>query len=261
MEEILQRLYGIGPVVARKLKAELIAQGLAKSHTNYNEDQVRQMLIHPKIFDTLPVSTKIDLRYRPIKNIPRDLIHVMDGELRKYLRGVKYEIAGSYRRNKPISHDIDMVVSKGRTGPEVIDCMIHSVNARSKILHIFTPYARGDDKVNFLIGIRVPLELRSHELLRPALQYREAKGMVYFKVDAFLTEPSEYMYTLLFATGSGTFNVRMRALAKRKGYLLNQRGLFKKINDNVLQRVPIHTERELFRFLNMRYRVPEERTG
>jgi DNA polymerase/3'-5' exonuclease PolX len=67
------------------------------------------------------------------------------------------------------------------------------------------------------------------------------------------------MFMLLYATGSGRFNIRMRATAKRLGYLLNQRGLYKKVSSTVLRRIPVVSERALFKKLGMKYLAPNER--
>ena len=61
---------------------------------------------------------------------------------------------------------------------------------------------------------------------------------------------------LLMATGPVGFNVNMRAIAKKKGMLLNEYGLYVRADH---RRLAGKTEEEVFRFLGMRYVVPEER--
>ena len=59
----------------------------------------------------------------------------------------------------------------------------------------------------------------------------------------------------MYFTGNREFNIRMRAIAKNKGYLLNQYGLFKKTG----QRVPIRDERDIFKKLNITYVRTDQR--
>jgi DNA polymerase/3'-5' exonuclease PolX len=260
MNERLQSIYSIGPELAKLLVGKLLEAGFIsendiKNNTK-NERDLRRILKKRKIFDTLPVAAKVDLTYHPIKDIPRDIIHIIDGELQKYLRGVKFTIAGSYLRGKLVSHDIDLVLSKGRIGVQVFDRMVNAINDHSRTLYIYNPYARGEDKVTTLFEVLVPPDLRYLPLLKKKMTTTKK---VRVKVDVFLCEPTDYMFTLLFATGSGLFNVRMRSLAKHKGYLLNQRGLYKILGEKK-KKIPIKTEEQLFKLLGMQYRTPEERS-
>jgi DNA polymerase/3'-5' exonuclease PolX len=269
LEEALQNLFGVGPTLTKFLIHRLTALGLMDAprikKDDYTEEELRKILKNKKIFGELPVATKVDLIYNPLKEIPRDIIHIMDGELHKYLKGIKFDIAGSYRRGKPISHDIDLVVSKGRKGVDVLDLMINLVNRGSSVLHIYPPFARGPDKATILFEITVPQDLQPlldkypKRWIVSTSKGKETIKKVRMKIDVFLTEPDEYIFALLFATGSGAFNVRMRATAKRQGYLLNQHGLFKKIGDKVLEKLDIETEKEVFEKLGMTYRTPEQR--
>ena len=69
---------------------------------------------------------------------------------------------------------------------------------------------------------------------------------------------------LLYSIGSKKFNIKMRTLAKRKGYLLNQYGIFKYKADqkNISQSdEPIHvkSERDFFKILDIPYVLPINR--
>lgn len=227
------KIYGIGPVLAKKL-SQMIRGDVSN---------VRQALRKPDIFYTLPVAAQTDLLYNPLRRIPRDIIHIIDGELHKYLRRTKFVIAGSYLRGKLTSGDIDIVMHATNLNP------LYEVNANSKQIHIMSPFSQGPDKAAMLFEVKVPPQLQS-----TMTDDMTTTKKVRVKVDIFLTKSDEYMYTLLFATGSGQFNIRMRAVAKRKGYLLNQRGLYKNG-----KKVLIRDEKHLFKILNMTYRLPVER--
>jgi DNA polymerase (family 10) len=63
-----------------------------------------------------------------------------------------------------------------------------------------------------------------------------------------------------YFTGSKEHNTEVRAIAKKKGYKLNEYGLFKSDSDEV---IPLATEESLFEFLGMDFIPPElrENTG
>ncbi len=62
---------------------------------------------------------------------------------------------------------------------------------------------------------------------------------------------------LLTRTGPAKFNIRMRAKAKRQGYLLNEYGIHRG-SKNLTEG---YTEEQLFRFLGLAYKEPHERTS
>jgi DNA polymerase beta len=257
LEEILQNLYGVGPATAKSIIIQLhdIFTGF---ESNINEEKVRKILkSHKNIFDSLPVATKIDLLYNPIKIIPREFITIIDQELHKYCKNIKFTIAGSYRRGKLTSRDIDLVVlSKGKN---TIDKLIADINDNSKIVHIDPPFASGPNKITTLFEIDVNNFADLLKGYAPRQLIRaDNHTKVRVKIDIFITNADEYIFALLFATGSGIFNVRMRAVAKKKNMLLNQRGLFRKVGDK-LEQIPIKTEQEIFSILGMKYREPKDR--
>jgi DNA polymerase/3'-5' exonuclease PolX len=225
--EYIKELHGIGEVSAKKIYAKIKKFGINAKSTR---SRVRTVL--RKIADELPVSAQADLRYNPDGEIPRQIIEILDSSLRANLKGIKFEIAGSYKREKPISHDIDIVISRGTRDLSTIWDKIRNIDGTIKFEE---PYARGESKIATFVNI---------------------VGEWVAKVDIFITQPADYVFMLLYATGSGSFNIRMRALAKRKGYLLNQKGLYDKKTG---KKMPLKNEKEIFKFLGMKFKKPKDR--
>ena len=73
------------------------------------------------------------------------------------------------------------------------------------------------------------------------------------QVDFYVADERNWDAAVLFLTGSAMFNIMMRGEAKRKGFLLNQYGLFR---NNV---AVAGTEEQIFALLGMKYRFPNER--
>lgn len=234
----LEKLYGIGPVYANKI----IREGVNGVKIDTSKP-IRRQLKSPKIYPHLPLATQADLKYNPSRKIPRIVIADIAKTLKHKLKGTKHEIAGSFRRKKPFSRDIDLIISTKTTNMDRYLKKINVGNRKFKIVHIF---AQGDDKVSAIITYKGPASKNKK---------------INIKADIFFTDPREYMFMLLFATGSGKFNIRMRSVAKRKGYLLNHHGLYKRAapDSNILDIIPIKTEKELFKYLKIHYLPPELR--
>lgn len=231
MENLISQLstiYGIGPGLAAKIIEKL----KLNPDKNYTIGYLRELL-KSKLYSELPIATKHDLTYNPLKIIPRHLIDIINTELHKYVKNYRFTIAGSYYRGKSTSSDIDIVMIKKENFN--FDNLMETIN-KSKIIKAVKPFASGPDKIAFL--------LKAHNQ--------------YVKVDIFLTNKEECIFALLYAIGSGKFNQRMRAVAKRQSYLLNQKGLYK-ISSGKKIKIPIKNEKEIFSKLGMEYLAPKDR--
>ena len=178
---------------------------------------------HEKYFSLLPKETRAYLKYRPVSKIPRDVISQFQQKISTLLNTYIWNIAGSYRRQKDYSRDIDIIISY--EGP--IGNIINEIKSINPIV-----YSMGNDKASFLVKFKNK----------------------YLKVDLMKTTKSEYPFFLLYLTGSKDHNIKLRSIAKNKGMLLNQRGLFK--NGEF---IPAKNERDIFKHLNIPYTKPKDR--
>jgi hypothetical protein len=195
---------------------QLITLGLSKI-----ED-----LINPKWFKLLSREAKIMVTYKPCRKIPRSIIQ----KIEPILTGFKRErmiIVGSYRRRKKFSRDIDIVMTMNLKTFDLYEKYIR----RKYNIHV---YSKGATKMSFL------------------LQFDK----IYYKVDIFRVTPTEILFMILYATGSSEFNIKMRRIAKHKGFILNQKGLFDK---KTHKRIKVKSEKDLFNILNMTYTKPSLR--
>lgn len=129
-------------------------------------------------------------------------------------------LCGSYRRNATKSNDIDLLVP------------ITSMDAVCRDLKIKL-YTSGNTMRSGFVKL----------------------GRTYCQIDLLGYTAENRICMILHFTGSREFNIRMRAIAKNKGYLLNQDGLFNKKG----QRVRIRDERDIFVKLAMEYVRADER--
>jgi DNA polymerase (family 10) len=76
------------------------------------------------------------------------------------------------------------------------------------------------------------------------------------QVDIYRTDPENFGAMLLFLTGPQEFNIIMRAKAKRKGMLLNQKGLYDR---ETREFIAGENEEEIFNAMGINYKDPKLR--
>lgn len=141
---------------------------------------------------------------------------------------IEMKICGSYLRGKTTSGDIDVIV---REKNDQLPCLIDSL---LKHLYPLVRHILGQGNVKILtLGGSTDIHRR---------------------IDFELVENARWPFALLYFTGSKDFNRQMREIAKKKGLLLNQRGLFYG-NQEFLYK----EEKDIFDALGMTYLSPEQR--
>lgn len=176
---------------------------------------------------------------------------VVRSALRRIDPAFEATIGGSYRRGAKDSGDIDFIITK--------------------------PGADIDHVRNAVVDQLVPT-LFSVGFLKAALAATSGDGSKWHgacclpgqtqwrRIDFLLVPWAEMGAALIYFTGNDIFNRSMRLLASKKGYRLNQRGLYKdvirgknreKITEGTL--VESRDERKIFDILGVPWRPPEHR--
>ncbi len=224
---ILTEIHGIGPKKAK----ELISEGmdtidkLRENQSLLNEVQQQGLKYYQ---DTQ-------------KKIPRDEIleyQTLFEDVFKEIEvtGSKFEIVGSFRRGALFSGDIDIII----TGPnnQVYKKMVQKLIDDGIIVVVLS---RGETKT--LVIAKIP------------------SSSVYRRVDFMYTPEAEYPFAVLYFTGSKFFNMVMRQQALKLGYTMNEHGLYEMIGKKKGAKIkhPFKTEKDIFDYLNMQYKNPEDR--
>jgi DNA polymerase/3'-5' exonuclease PolX len=188
-----------------------------------------------KYRDLLPEEAKLFLDLKPISPIPHEHIKKLEPYIKKAEnKDIKIELVGSYRRKKPTSTDIDVMVVSDKDN--ALSIFLESIKKTLKVY----PYANGPDKLSMIVDMSNILKEKNKT----------------YKIDAFKSSIEDYIPMLLYSTGSKEFNIAMRIKAKKYGYLLNQKGLFK----GSIKVKNLNSEEDYFNILNMDYKKPWERT-
>lgn len=143
------------------------------------------------------------------------------------IQGVqRAEVAGSLRRKKETIGDIDIIILAAHKYRNKIVRALISLPQVAKVI------AKGNTKVSVI--------LKEQNI----------------QVDIRLVNDFEFGAALLYFTGNKEHNIKLRTLARNKGYKINEYGIFTADSN---KRVAGATEEEMYAFLNLRYIPPEQR--
>lgn len=221
--EELESIFGIGKSLAKKLIEE---------HKITSIKQLKDAIKNKQI--TVSSHVLLGLKYNnTIKQmIPREELDKINKYLINILPNITFEICGSYRRGKSMSSDIDILLT-GKTNN--LKQVIHILKENKFIIEdIDTNY-----EVKYM-GFAKLTKIR--------------------RLDIMYVPCESYPFALLHYTGSGSFNQRMREVAKELGYMLNQYGLFVlDKNGNKIKNINAKDEKDIFDKLGMEYLEPKFR--
>jgi DNA polymerase (family X) len=131
------------------------------------------------------------------------------------------EVCGSIRRRKEIVRDMDILVS-GESREKLIALFVSMPEVEEVLL-------RGDTKVSCRLSAGIEADLR-------------------------VVDRDAFPYALMYFTGSKEHNVRLRGIAKRKGWKLNEYGLYE--GDDF---IPCGSEEEIYKSMGLAFIPPELR--
>lgn len=221
----LSKIAGAGP----KIVAEWIGKGI------YTLADLRQQLAKGKI--ELTNVQKYGLTYYHDLNsrIPRAEVELIGNSVIQKIReldpGSLCEITGSYRRKLESSGDIDIITSG--------EYSLRELNEKYEKDPFYIGY--------FAVGVE-----------RLTFIYKSPTSGIVRQIDVLRLPIGQYWSGILYFTGSWEFNAAMRGYAKSKGFLLNQRGLFR-IKGGVEILIKVTSERQIFDTIGIKYVEPQYR--
>ena len=244
----LSSIYGIGPVKASEF--------YSKYGINNLNDLVKA---DKKGLIKLTEQMKLGIKYKDklCEKIPQILIARLDifvhDQLYKIDENFISVICGSYRRNKPYSSDIDILITNKK---------LVSKKDTAKYLKLVL-----DDLNNFFIVDSLIINSQTHfqgfgsfkKIPNLPKNYSKdefniEKNVV--RLDIIIVPIQSFYPALMHFTGSGDFNKKMRLHAKSLNYKLNEYGLCTIDNKKCFE---IKSEQDIFDKLLIKYIPPEKR--
>jgi DNA polymerase/3'-5' exonuclease PolX len=223
--KIFQNISGFGPrkvneIMKQKIKnIKQLKKAIKKDDISLNDHQ------------------KLGLKYYKAtqERIPYKEIEKFEEKLKKLSKKLssknKLQITGSFRRKRPDSGDIDVLLTNSKNIPELL---INFIDLLKNEGILIADISKGKNKY---MGFG-----------------KTTKNGKIRRIDILVIPYEEYAPALLYFTGSKRLNLSMRELAKKKGYLLNEKGLYK--NKKL---VKTKKEKDIFEKLGMKYLKPKDR--
>lgn len=242
--EELENVIGIGKVNA----TEYYNNGITSVKILKEKIKNKEIEVNDKI--------KLGLKYhgKYMMNIPRSEMDIYSEFFKKlinkfnkklgYDNSNEYvvEICGSYRREKPFSNDIDVLISKKGKEDILYNHLERFVNKLKKPL-------KSNGNKPLIVDSMTDKKIKTKYMGFSKLGENHIR-----RIDIRFVPYDSYYYAILYFTGSGEFNQKMRGIAKRKGYKLSEYGLYDKTNNIV-----VTSERDIFKKLDMEYLPPRLR--
>ncbi len=233
--ENLEEVFGIG----RKTALEL--------YKKYNVKSVKDLKnLHKKGIIELPDNVLKGLKYygKFKENIPREEIDEINIYLQKKVKKnpdkMELLICGSYRRLKPTSNDIDILI----THPKV------KTEASDKKHYL-------EDFIDELIKDKFIVDSFTEKTVKTKyMGLCKYKKNPIRRIDIRFISYESYPFAVLYFTGSKDFNKMMRQVAIDMDYTLNEYGLYDNKKNKYLK---AKSEEEIFELLNLEYVQPKDR--
>lgn len=247
----LSSIYGIGPVKASEF------------YTKYNITNLKQLVKAKKqgIIE-LTDQMKLGIKYKDVlvEKIPRILIARLDifvyNQLQKIDKDFISVVCGSYRRGKPYSSDVDILITNkklksredtGRYLKLVLD-NLKKYFILDSLTTSFNTHFQGFASFKSIPDL--PSDYNKTEF--------NVKSNV-IRLDIILV-PIQFFYpALMHFTGSGDFNQKLRLHAKSLGYKLSEYGLIQTDKTGKETYLEAKSEKDIFDVLLLKYVPPEKR--
>lgn len=238
----LESVVGIGHVHAIELynkgitSVKQLKKKIKDGSIEVNEKIELGLKYYGKFEGNIP-RKEIDKVYKIFKDIFKNLNKKLKPE-EQYI----FEFCGSYRREKPVSGDIDILISKmGKLKEET--------NYLSNIIKLLKEPIKKNDDEPLLIDDLTELGTTKY------MGFGKYLDNPIRRIDIRFIPYQSYFSALLYFTGSAELNKKMRQIAKLKKLKLSEYGLFKENGD----KININEERDVFNILEIEYLVPRLR--
>lgn len=234
-EEIL-KIHGVG----NKKAGDLIKQGF---------DTIEKIRNHSNISEILNDTQQIGLTYYDDINerIPKEDIIKHEFILKEVLKNVdpkaELTIAGSYRREKSDSGDIDILI-KANT---------------NKTYYNFINALKGNNNIHDGY-LKETLSIGPKKLMGITDKLIKSNDDISFhrRIDIMYTKPEEYPFAILYFTGSKDYNTKVRKQALDKGLSINEYCFKDKHTKKKIDHL-FSSEKEIVEYIDFNYIEPKLR--
>ena len=238
----LQKITGIGPTKAKKLLEQNITlDKLIKIDFSKISESDIPLIDAMTHHQQLGVKYYHDLEHRIPYSEIQQIETFLKKMLKKHLSDLNMMICGSYRRKKETSGDIDILLYHNT----------ETLEKKSNYLTLFLKLLISKKFItDHLTSIDNPTKYMGFCKLK---KYNR-------RIDIRLIPRNMLSSAMLYFTGSGDFNKSMRTFALKKGFTINEYGIYKLIKDGTRGlKIRTNYEKDIFKVLKVDYVEPEDR--
>lgn len=246
--EELEQIVGIGRSNAIDLydkgitNIKLLKIAIKNKEIEVN-DKIKLGLKYHGVYKVDIPRKEIDNYYKLINHLILKINKTLElDDKNKYI----FQICGSYRREKQVSGDIDILLSKKGTKLGKTKDSKHL----ERIIKKLKQQMKHNDGKPLLLD-----DMTDKNIKTKYMGFSKLKDNPVRRIDIRFIPYSSYYYALLYFTGSGDLNKKMRQIAKKKGFKLSEYGLSDK-DGNILK---AKSEKDIFKYLDMEYLEPKYR--
>jgi DNA polymerase/3'-5' exonuclease PolX len=246
--EELEEVIGIGRVMA----TEFYNEGIKSVKILKQKIKKKEFVVNEKI--------ELGLKYYGVykKNIPRDEIDEINKLIKKAISKMNshykldkeskyiFQICGSYRREKPTSGDIDVLISKLDLKDDTDD----NINHLERVINTLKNDLKENDDKPLLID-----DITDKNYETKYMGFAKYKKNPVRRIDIRFVSYESYYSALLYFTGSAELNKKMRTIAKKFKLKLSEYGLFKEDGT----KIKINSEEDFFQKLDLPFIEPKYR--
>jgi DNA polymerase (family X) len=224
------RIQGLGPKTVKRIHDELGIDTISELEDYARKGKLKALEgIKEKTESNILLS--IELLNKTAESTPLYIAEDISLNIIDYLSKIKevkkIAVAGSLRRKKADIKDIDILVSSQNA-----DSVMEAFVAMPAVMHVI---AHGATKSSVILD------------------------QANMQVDLRVVEAKSFAAALMYFTGSKEFNVRLRSLANKSNYKINEYGVFSESEKKVKKPPALKTETDIFSFFSMAYIEPELR--
>ena len=244
----LEEIVGIGRMNAM----DLYKMGVTSIKVLKEKIQNKEIVVNNKILLGLKYYGKYHM------NIPRSEMELYSIFFTRFIDSINkkinkkgdkcnyiVEICGSYRREKQVSNDIDVLITKIGTSKKDT-----KVNHLERLVRILKEPMKKNDMNPLLVD-----SMTDNKIKTKYMGFSKLHDNLIRRIDIRFILYDSYYSALLYFTGSGELNKKMRSIAKTKGYKLSEYGLYN-MNGEIIR---VTSERDIFKKLDMEYLPPRLR--
>jgi DNA polymerase (family 10) len=266
----LDELKGVGESIAEKI-TEFLRTGKIKTFENLKKQVPFELLellevegIGPSTLRILHDKLHINYKEQLIEALEKGKLDGIKGFAAKKIENLKRALKmGTAKKRMPLAaaeKTGNSLLQSIKKIPGIIQCQLAGSLRRKKetVGDIDIVITADEKKWKNIINTFVQLSQVEKVLVAGRTKASVILKKSHVQVDIRIVHEHEFGAALFYFTGSKEHNIRLRTIAKKKGWKINEYGVF---DEHTGKRLAGKTEEEIYSLFNLPFIPPEKRLG